>query len=65
MAAGGASPAATKSYRVMGRRLGGGPAFLVAEVEGSVTEVAVSGSTVAWIASSRGTQVIETTELPR
>ena len=65
VAAGGASPVATKSYRVMGRRLGGGPAFLVAEVEGSVTEVAVSGSTVAWIASSRGTQVIETTELPR
>ena len=60
-----ASAVASKDYRVMGRRLGGGAAFLVAEVEGSVTEVAVSGSTVAWIASSGGTQIIETTELPR
>ena len=38
----------------MGRRLGGGPAFVVAEVDGAVSEVAVSGDTVAWIASSDG-----------
>lgn len=52
-------------YRVMGRRLSGGPSFLVAEVKGSVDEVAVSGNTVAWIASSGGFSFVETTELPR
>jgi hypothetical protein len=63
--AAGASPAASARYRVLGRRLGGGPAFVVAEVGGTVSEVAVSGRTVAWIASVDGVQVIETTELPR
>ena len=33
--AAGASPTAPARYRVMGRRLGGGPAFVVAEVEGA------------------------------
>jgi hypothetical protein len=61
---GGASPAVAQ-YRVMGRRLGGSPAFVVARVQESVSEVAVSGHTAAWITSSRGIPVIETTELPR
>jgi hypothetical protein len=60
-----ASPAGTESYRVMGRRLDGGPAFAVAEVDGIVTEVAVSGSTVAWITFSGGVPIVQTTELPR
>ena len=64
-AAGAASPPGSKRYRVMGRRLDGGPAFVVAEVEGSVTEVAVSGSTAAWIVSAGGSQSIVTRELPR
>jgi hypothetical protein len=38
---------------------------VVAEVEGSVTEVAVSGSTAAWIVSAGGSQSIVTKELPR
>lgn len=64
-AAVGAAPPSAKRYRVMGRRLGGGPAFVVAEVEGSVTEVAVSGGTAAWIVSAGGVQFIVTKELPR
>jgi hypothetical protein len=52
--------------RVMGRRLGGGPSFVVAEVDGDVVEVAVSGDTVAWIESSGGaTDAIVTMRLPR
>ena len=35
--------------RVMGRRLGSGSAFVIADVVGAVKEVAVSGDTVAWI----------------
>ena len=50
--------------RVMGRRLGGA-AFPVATVAGVVTEVAVSGDTVAWISHSGGAYSITTTELPR
>jgi hypothetical protein len=61
---GGASPASAQ-YRVMGRRLGGGTALVVARVQGSVSEVAVSGHTAAWITSSRGIPIIETKELPR
>ena len=38
---------------MMGRRLGGGPAFLIAEVAGTVSEVAVSGDVAAWIAQQR------------
>ena len=48
----------------MGRRLDGSPAFVVAKVEGGVTEVAVSGSTAAWIVSAGGSQSIVTRELP-
>jgi hypothetical protein len=50
--------------RVMGRRLGGA-AFLVATVEGDVKEVAVSGDSVAWIASSGGAFSIVTSRLAR
>jgi streptogramin lyase len=63
-AVGAAAPSAQR-YHVMGRRLGGGPAFVVAEVEGSVTEVAVSGNTAAWIVSAAGSESIVTSELPR
>ena len=52
--------------RVMGRRLGGGPPFVVAEVGGDVDEVAVSGDTVAWIESSDGARhAIVTARLPQ
>jgi hypothetical protein len=52
--------------RVMGRRLDGGPSFVVATVDGDVGEVAVSGDTVAWIESSDGTrQAIVTARLPQ
>ena len=64
-AAGGGAAPGTERCRVMSRRLDGGPAFVVAEVEGSVTEVAVSGSTAAWIVSAGGVQSIVTKELPR
>ena len=64
-AAVGAAPPGAQRYRVMGRRLDGGPAFVVAEVEGSVTEVAVSGSAAAWIVSAGGSESIVTKELPR
>jgi hypothetical protein len=52
--------------RVMGRRLGGGPAFVIAAADGAVREVAVSGGTVAWIASpgASGDELI-VTRLPR
>ncbi len=52
-------------FRVMGRRLGGGPAFLIAEVAGTVSEVAVSGDVAAWIASGGGSSWIQTRRLPR
>lgn len=52
-------------FRVMGRRLGGGPAFLIAEVAGAVSEVAVSGGVAAWIASDAGRYWIETARLPQ
>ena len=44
------TPATAGGSRVMGRRLGGGPAFLVRAVEGRVLSTAVSGDTVAWLA---------------
>jgi len=50
--------------RIMGRRLGGA-AFLIATVDGDVKEVAVSGDSVAWIASSDGAQIIVTSRLVR
>ncbi len=53
------------TYRVMGRRLGGGPAFAIASVAAPVTEVAVSGGTAAWIAGGGAASWIETKELPR
>ena len=40
--------------RVMARRPGAGEAFVVAGVDGAVTEVAVSGDTVAWIQHPAG-----------
>ncbi len=58
---GGAAVAAV----VMGRRLDGGAAFEVAAVEGGVTEVAVSGGTVAWLTTVGGAPRVETRELPR
>jgi hypothetical protein len=63
--ASGAPPGTAAASTVMGRRLDGGPAFAVASVEGAVTEVAVSGGTVAWLATVRGTPRVETKELPR
>ena len=50
--------------RVMGRRLGGA-AFPVAAVDGSISEVAVSGDTVAWIRHSGDAYSIVTARLPR
>jgi hypothetical protein len=52
--------------RVMGRRPGSGEAFVVAAVGGAVTEVAVSGSTVAFIQRTGGSHYsIVVTRLPR
>ncbi len=65
VAAPGGTSAAAAGSRVMGRRLGGDAAFIIAEVDGVVTEVAVSGGTVAWIVSLGGSYEIETRELPR
>jgi hypothetical protein len=52
--------------RVMARRPGAGDAFVVAETDGHVTEVAVSGERVAWIEQA-GAPVwrIVVTRLPR
>jgi len=52
-------------FRVMGRRLAGGPAFLIAQVAGTVSEVAVSDGVAAWIAKDGGSSWIQTTRLPR
>jgi hypothetical protein len=49
----------------MGRRLGGGSAFLIAQVAGTVSEVAVSDGVAAWIASDGGSSWIQTRRLPR
>jgi hypothetical protein len=57
--------AGTGGSRVMGRRLGGGDAFLIAAADGEVAEVAVSGGVVAWIAGDGVTSWIDTAGLPR
>jgi hypothetical protein len=57
--------AAADRSQVMGRHPDGGPEFLIAEVDGTVKEVAVSGGTVAWIASLGGIDTITTGELPQ
>jgi hypothetical protein len=52
--------------RVMARRAGSGDAFVVADADGAVEEVAVSGDTVAWIqraGASKYSIVVE--KLPR
>jgi len=52
--------------RVMGRRLGETEAFFIAEAGGAVTEVAVSGATVAWIQRTDGsTYAVVVKRLPR
>jgi hypothetical protein len=51
--------------RVMARRPGSGAAFVVAAVDAAVTEVAVSGDTVAWIQHTGGSYAIVLTRLPR
>ena len=51
---------------VMGRRLGGGPAFRIAAAGGDVEAVQVSGSAAAWLARDAGGRtVIRTVRLPR
>jgi predicted small integral membrane protein len=64
-ASGSSAGVAAGTSAVMGRRLDGGATFEVATVEGRVTEVAVSGGTVAWLATVRGAPRVETKELPR
>ena len=59
------TPATAVGSRVMGRHLGGGPAFLVRAVEGSVLSTTVSGDTVAWLAQRGETTFIETTTVSR
>jgi hypothetical protein len=68
----GSAPQAARSahpyggFRVMGRRPGGGPAFLIADTEDQVSEVAVSGEVVAWISNWSGDDYrIDTARLPR
>jgi hypothetical protein len=50
---------------IMARRPGSGDAFVVAATSGEVTEVAVSGSSVAWIEKTGGTWRIVVRSLPR
>ena len=50
---------------VMGRRLAGGGAFLIARVPQSVESVMVSGDRVAWWAGRGSQSSIETSRLPR
>ena len=51
---------------VMGRRLGGGPAFQIAAVAGDVDTVQVSGATVAYLMrDASGRSVIRTARVPR
>jgi hypothetical protein len=57
---------APSGSRVMARRPGSGDAFVVAEVTGAVTEVAVSGDTAAWIQHGDGSPyAIVLKKLPR
>jgi hypothetical protein len=52
--------------RVMARRLGSGDGFVVAEVAGAVTEVAVSDDTAAWIQHSDASHyIVILKKLPR
>jgi hypothetical protein len=51
--------------RVMGRRLGGGPPFIVRDVDGRVLSTAAGGDTVAWLARHGQTSSIETAKVPR
>jgi hypothetical protein len=57
--------AAAGGDEIMGRRLGGGPAFRVAAAGGDVQVVRVSGRTVAWLVrAAGGRSVIHTTQAP-
>ena len=55
------------AYRVMGRRLGGGPSFQIARVGGKVLTALISGDTVAWLVDNGGRSPtwIETMRIPR
>ena len=57
--------AAATGTRIMGRRLGGGPSFIVREVGDGVLSTAVGGDTVAWLAQHGQTSSIETAKVPR
>jgi len=57
--------AAATGSRVMGRRLGGGPSFIVRDVAGRVLSTAAGGDTVAWLAQHGQTSSIETAQAPR
>ena len=58
--------AAAGGDEIMGRRLGGGPAFRVAAAGGAVELVRASGDTVAWLVRrAGGRSVIHTTAVPR
>ena len=59
------SETAAAGSRVMARRSGSGDAFVVAAVDAAVTEVAVSGGTVAWIQHTGGSYEIVLKGLPR
>jgi hypothetical protein len=50
--------------RVMARRLDDGQARVVADVDGSVTEVALSGDSIAWIQKAAGSWAIVVRRLP-
>jgi hypothetical protein len=61
------TPGAAVAYRVMGRRLGGGPAFQIARVAGRVQSALVSGDTVVWLVDNghHSDSWIETVKVPR
>jgi len=51
--------------RIKGRRLGGGPSFVVRNVDGLTLSTAADGDMVAWLAQRGQTTFIETTRAPR
>ena len=57
--------ATTTVSRVMGRRLGGGPSFIIRDVDGRVLSTAAGGDTVAWLVRHGQASSIETAKVPQ
>ena len=57
--------ATTTVSRVMGRRLGGGPSFIIRDVDGRVLSTAAGDDTVAWLVRHGQASSIETAKVPQ